>query len=239
VIRAGSEQPPLEPLFSPSRVVSAAAEEARLARDEARATLARAGEEAQRIVVESHRQAEQIRASATTQAGEQSAQRIERLLTSLESQLESDQRQRARVLAESSLRIARTILDVEFGVRPTRLADMLSKLLARVGDEPRVTVALHPDDAAMLENHGVHLAARAGYHGTLVIVPDPDLPRATLHLATSGGAYDASLTTQFSRVKEALMAEFEAERHDPSSPHSPHSPHSPPPPTNQPRERGP
>lgn len=218
VVRAGEGRPTLHPLFSPSRVMSTAAEEARLAREEAARILSQAQREAQQLLDDAAQRAQEMLATATTEAGEKSARSIERLLATLEAQAETDHRRRAQTLAETSLRIARAILDAEFSLRPERLADLLSALLARVGDEPRVTVALHPEDAEILERHGVSIGTRAGYHGTLVIVPDPDLPRASIHLATSVGAYDASLSTQFSRVREALLAEFDTARQDPSAP---------------------
>jgi flagellar assembly protein FliH len=100
---------------------------------------------------------------------------------------------------EIALLAAQHIVQAELALKPERIAEIVTGLLARVRRAERAVVRAHPDDlpalSRMCEEHGLA-------HVTLE--PDETLARGGCIVATPIGTLDASLETRLDALRSAL-----------------------------------
>jgi flagellar assembly protein FliH len=102
------------------------------------------------------------------------------------------------------LNIARRLVHRELATDSSQLSQLIDTLLREADDESTLTVHLHPDDLAMLEQHLdlKSLAERSGRNFTLKAVPH--LGRGGCRLESDIQLVDASIEKQFELIERAL-----------------------------------
>jgi type III secretion system HrpE/YscL family protein len=168
------------------------------------AAVADAAERARAIVHRAEALAEASRDDALARArvearAELAAQLLE-LAAEREKQLDALEPQ----VVELALLAARRIIGDELTVLPSRIADMVAPLLARVRRARQVTLRVHPADLEELHGCLAPLRARSELSGSLALESDPALGRGDCVVISDAGVLDARIDTQLQALARAL-----------------------------------
>lgn len=131
--------------------------------------------------------------AVVTQAAEAIREHRERFLASLEPQVVG----LVRYMAE---RVVRR----EWRQDETLVLRMASQALGAIADAQRVTVRVHPDDAAVVREHRSELLEGLAAIPTVTITPDDAIERGGCLVETESVVIDATLQTQLDKMIEAL-----------------------------------
>jgi flagellar biosynthesis/type III secretory pathway protein FliH len=113
-----------------------------------------------------------------------------------------------RQVIELAAAIARTVVGDELVARPERIAAIAAPLIARVRRARRVTLRVHPEDAAALELSLHALRERCGVHGTLHVESDSAIARGGCVVSSDAGTLDARVETRVDALARALEAKL-------------------------------
>lgn len=129
------------------------------------------------------------------------ARQLQSLLAAIEQQSHEINQRIANDVLELALEVARQMVHQALLVRPELLVAVINDALARAAQPlSAATIALHPDDAALVrEQLGDELAA-AGWR----IVDDAKLLRGGALLQTTATQIDATIGTRWQRLAAAL-----------------------------------
>ena len=91
-------------------------------------------------------------------------------------------------------------------LEPSRVVDQVSSTLSLLVKPTRLTLVIHPDDAAMVRDALPALCAKYTAATHVDLAEDPQVGRGSCVLKTaSGGEIDASNKTQLQRIVESLL----------------------------------
>jgi type III secretion protein L len=201
----------MEPAFRPLRVLGpgileaerlldSARREVDDARRDAQGILAAAAAEASAIVAEAHAAADLLRTETRKAA---LAEARSELRTTIAHAVEWTQESR-RIFAESvavtALAMMRVMVRTDAARHPDVLKGLLRDVFDAAGDDRRLRLKLHPDDADFLRNELAEIAANLPGDAGLAIVPDASLPRHAFKLETERAVYETSLASEFRRL---------------------------------------
>jgi flagellar assembly protein FliH len=215
VVRLATDE--VGPLYPPARVLGAGAQRSEVLLERARAELASAEQRARELIAEAEEAARRIRGAAEAEVADaaeaaRKAVRVagaRRLRSLVASFLDETARARAAFgvdVQRTSLRFARAVLDVEFAVRPERIADLVGRALEAARGRDRLLVHVHPDDLAMVNAAIEGLRREHGVLGSVVVHTDKRLPAHGVRVETEMGQYDASVEAQLRPLAEHLAA---------------------------------
>jgi flagellar assembly protein FliH len=109
-------------------------------------------------------------------------------------------------LVQTSLRLARKIVQRELRITPEIVADTVSDLLAEAEDSSSITVYLNPQDLEFMERRAdLDLNANAKH---LLIKTDRTLERGGCKLESEVQLLDASIETQFKNLDKFLLSQM-------------------------------
>lgn len=166
------------------------------AKAEARALLAQAREEA---TAERERgYAEGLEGARRSAAAQQVALRAEAV------RLRAEAGER---LIRLGTELARQVLHRELQLTPDALEQLARAALAEVSWCQRVTLKLHPEDAAGLAATHPRLAEALDPGAELRLESDPELTRGSCLVETESGDVDASVEVQLAALEAALLGE--------------------------------
>lgn len=158
--------------------------------------------EAERIVADARRRADEIVASVVASAAEDAKQReVAKLTTSFLALRAEDDRRAERDLdrvVELAVLLAERLVGEALRIEPLRIAELAQAALHEARGARRVRIDASPDDVAALTG----ALAAAGHVAD--VHPDSTLSRGSLVVHTDIGGVDARLEPQLSRLAEAL-----------------------------------
>lgn len=129
---------------------------------------------------------------------------LERLLDTLQGTPETILKEYRDWLIEMCLTLSRHIVRRELTMDRTQLAQLIETLLQEAAEEHTLTVKVHPDDLALLEQHLdlSNLAERTGR--TFALRADTQIERGGCRMESDIQVFDASIEKQFSFIEQAL-----------------------------------
>ena len=111
---------------------------------------------------------------------------------------------------EIGFQVARRIIDAELKSSPEPLFAMVKSAVRRLGDARRLTLRLHPDDAALLEPKEVR--QRIGLTLMQVeVVADARLGRGDCLIDSEAGSIDGRIDARLDELKRGATATLSAE----------------------------
>ncbi len=127
------------------------------------------------------------------------AERIRQVADELDRALKELDQKVADELVALAIEIARQVVRHEVTLRPASIVGVVSEALAQLPHQ-HATIRLNPDDAALVRASLGETLSHAGHR----IVEEPHLKPGDCFLEAGGCQIDASLTTRWRRVIEAL-----------------------------------
>lgn len=143
-----------------------------------------------------------------TELQQQYAEMIREAQTVLQRAIETKQQiiQEAEpFLLELSVAIAEKIVDEHVSVNQDWITQYIQKLLAGRREQGTITICVSPAQYQYMTNAREELAASAGAHRELIIVPDAGVTDVGCIIRTSFGSIDATIGTQLQEIKSALQ----------------------------------
>lgn len=129
---------------------------------------------------------------------------LERLLDTLQSAPQSILAQYREWLIEMCLTISRHIVRRELTTDSTQLVQLIEALLGEAAEDHTLTLKVHPNDLALLEQHLElnNLAERTGR--TYTLRADAQIERGGCRVESDVQVFDASIEKRFSFIEQAL-----------------------------------
>jgi type III secretion system HrpE/YscL family protein len=170
------------------------------------AAAADASERARAIVERAEAQAEATRDAALADARAQARAELAAQLLELAAEREKQLAALEPQVIQLALLAAKRIVGDELAANPSRVADLVAPLLARVRRARQVTLRVHPDDRSQLEASLAALRTRSELAGSLALETDPALGRGDCVVISDAGVLDARIDTQLHALARALGA---------------------------------
>lgn len=175
-----------------------------LAYQEANEILAHAEDEAQRIVSEARRHAQNIFESAREEGYQSGAAQWNELLMQASKARDIYLAGNETALLKLAVRIAEKLIGNELHIAPDAIAGIVSEALRSVRRAKSITVQVHPEHVAALEERLSTLRTPAGTGREIEIIPNTSLSRGDCVLETDIGVIDGRLETQLKNMERAL-----------------------------------
>jgi flagellar assembly protein FliH len=140
-------------------------------------------------------------------AGNAAAAKLVLSLQRLHGELQAEAEREA---THAALLVAAELVSSTLQVEPAKVLDLLAPHLPRMRRSQRLTLRLHPDDAAWLRDHEEALAKLCREHrmeGRLTLQPDANIARGGCVLESNLGELDARVETRLSLLAAALGLE--------------------------------
>jgi len=148
------------------------------------------------------------REEALAAAGEQ----LERLTTGWTDALNSWTEHRGRMLLEAredvlalAIAITERLVHRSIEVDPSIVVDQVAEALSMVSSPSAVTLAVHPEDAAFVEEALPELSSALSSGSDIELVTRDSVDRGGCVVSTRGGAVDARISRQIERIVETLL----------------------------------
>jgi type III secretion system HrpE/YscL family protein len=170
------------------------------------AALADANERARRIIAQAQADADASRAQALDDARAHARAELAAEHLALAQAHAGEQAVLQHQTIELATAIARTLVGEELVSRPERIAAIAAPLLSRVRRARRVSMRVHPEDAATLELALAGLRERCGVHGALHVESDTAIARGGCVVSSDTGTLDARVETRIDALARALEA---------------------------------
>ncbi len=113
---------------------------------------------------------------------------------------------------------AAKLLRAEVAARPERVGDVLRGAIRRAADRSRLVARVSPADLAICRALAPAILEEMGGIAALEIVDDPRIGAGSCVLETPAGDVDATFSSQFGRVMDALFAPPDHSLVDPAAP---------------------
>lgn len=167
----------------------------------ARAIVARAEQEAAKIIETAERASAGIRLRAESEGRADGAAAIAAKALALAAQeAQADERALDRAVDLARL-LAERLLGEALAVDPTRVVALAREALREARGARKLTLRAHPDDAPLLERS---LAELGLDQATAAVVPDASRARGNLRIQTEIGVLDAELAPELDRLSAKL-----------------------------------
>lgn len=160
--------------------------------------------EAERILSEAGREAERLRAQATTEGRERGLAAVSELMVAARASAARAQRNVEGDLRTLAVRIAERILGRELSLNPDAVNDIVGSALRQAGAPRDIVLRVHPDDLKALERGRPRLLERAQRAQTLQFRADPSVGRGGCIVESELGTVDARLNVQLEAIERAL-----------------------------------
>ncbi|MFH1810645.1 MAG: FliH/SctL family protein [Pseudomonadota bacterium] len=135
---------------------------------------------------------------------------IERLHV-LEQILQAETRESVMDLA---VRLARRLLEREITTQPSTLLDLTRTVVREARGSSALTIHLHPEDLALLEEFEQELALASEGATHITLQPDPALQRGDCLIAAGGGQLDGRLAARLEALRRGLASSVSTPRGD-------------------------
>jgi flagellar biosynthesis/type III secretory pathway protein FliH len=163
--------------------------------------------EAAAIRARAHHDAEAVRVRAHAEGYEAGrAEAAKQLFDLTQMQAELAKRTETQAL-QAVLLVAAELLGSTLQAEPQKILDVLAPQLARVRHAQRLSLRLHPDDAAWLDEHRAALQARCAalqLDAQLELLADPSVTRGGCMVEANVGELDARVETRLTLLAKAL-----------------------------------
>lgn len=113
-------------------------------------------------------------------------------------------REAERELVELAFQAARAVVAAEVDARPDAVAENVRKAIAKISGEGRITLRVHPADAAAVFRSREALAPFLEGRGELRVEPDESIDRGGCLASTDYAEADATIAGQFAVLREQL-----------------------------------
>jgi type III secretion protein L len=160
--------------------------------------------EAARILAEAEKEAERLRAQATSEGRERGLAAVTELLVAARARAARAQRDVESDLRLLAVRIAERIVERELSTSPDTVVDIAAAALRQAGTPRDVLLRIHPDDLKALERGRPRLLERCARAQVVQFRPDPALGRGGCIVETELGTVDARLPVQLDAIERAL-----------------------------------
>lgn len=186
------------------------------AREQARELLAAARREQDEIRQQAHKEGYEAGRAAGLQDGlaqaaaqcqeqlAQAASRAAAMVAAAEQERQELLRLAQRQIIQLALAIASKVLQRELAENPQAVLPIAQAALAPVVDQAVVTVRVHPEDLAALEEGRAELAKAMKHPDSLRLATDATLNRGDCVVVTAAGSVDARVDTQFNAIRQVL-----------------------------------
>jgi flagellar assembly protein FliH len=135
------------------------------------------------------------------------------VLTSAQAERHRLAEEHAPALAELAMQIARRVIGAQLDQDPALVRRIVEARIAELEPTTSLTVRVHPDEAASIEEDLPTLERMVKGPGSVAIVPDDTVDRGGCVLVTPVGEVDARVETRLG----VLDAAFAAQRRQPTS----------------------
>ena len=176
------------------------------AREKAAAVVEEARAEARRIVeaagTEAAERAEDYRREGVAAGRAEGRAAFDQLLANLPGQRSDLEEAFATEAGNAAFRLAQVILDVEFALRPERVAEHVRQVIAEAGVQERIVVRLNPADVQLVES-----SAATEHHPVeeIQLAADPGVARGDCRVETATGNYDGTVAAQLDELRQRLQ----------------------------------
>lgn len=200
---APASAPDTTPRLGSARVLPA---DVYAAQTRAQAIVAAAEEQARQRLAAAQAECERIREAAELEGRREGAAQATLLIARARADRDDMLRRDERELLELSLVIAAKVLGRELEVSGA-IVDLVAQALTAARRAKQVRVRLHPDDEPTVRAREPELVVRLDPAVGFALVADADVSRGSCVVETEGGRIDASLDTQLSALRRALLGE--------------------------------
>jgi flagellar assembly protein FliH len=174
-------------------------------RGQAERLLEEARHEAQRLREEAHRQGwEEGWAQGHGEGLRQAAQEAAELIRQAHQEVQELYRRAAQDLGLLACEMASRLLGVAVSLDPELVAREVEALLEETRPLGVWEVDVHPSDLALARQARDRWLARLGGEADIAVVPDPDLPPASVRVRTQGGDVEAVWPERLADMEQAL-----------------------------------
>ena len=129
---------------------------------------------------------------------------IEHMVTAMAEEIAQLPERLAPEVTGMALEVAARIVRAELSVRPERVAEVVRGAIRRASDRERMVVHVNPADLDVVRDASASFTAQIGGITRLDVVDDPRIPSGGCVVETGSGDIDARLSSQFTRLAEAL-----------------------------------
>jgi len=125
----------------------------------------------------------------------------------LRAQEEEFRVQARTAVVELALAVAARICRAATAQDPTAILDAVTRALAALPEPGEVTVRIHPDHLAILQDHRLGLIGALGESAALRFVADPGVEPGGCLVEAAGGLVDATVSGQLDEARRRLLRE--------------------------------
>lgn len=175
-----------------------------LACEQANEIVARAGDEAEWIINDARRKAQDIFDCAREEGYQSGAAQWYEMLTQASKAREAYLAGNETALLKLAVRIAEKLIGEELHIAPDTIAGIVSEALRSVRRAKSVTVQVHPEHVTALEERLFTLHTPAGAGREVEIIPNASLSGGDCVIETEIGVIDGRLETQLKNMERAL-----------------------------------
>lgn len=207
----------IEPLYPSSKLLKSALFQADELQAEAAQRVEQARRQAEHILGEARRAAEQIveaarreealiRQTAAREGALKASEDWTALIHGFNEAVEEYTRRLPEWVRDTSYRLARHILEVEFTVRPDRVLEFVDRALAKARRQKAITIHLHPDDYAIVEPLRLKLQEKHGLEEAPRVIESDEVPRHSVRVETgvSRAAYEIGIDELFEELRRQV-----------------------------------
>jgi len=127
--------------------------------------------------------------------------------TLLQAQEEEFRAQAQTVVVELALAVAARICRAATAQDPTAILETVTGALAALPEPGEITVRIHPDHLAILQDHRLGLIGTLGESAALRFVADPGVEPGGCLVEAAGGLVDATVSGQLDEARRRLLRE--------------------------------
>lgn len=141
-------------------------------------------------------------------AREEARQRLEALAALVDELARAREELAARYeedIVELALAVAARIVRKESSLGADTVRELLRETLPRMGGAVKITITVHPDDMAAIEQDARQLASLAEGRAGVTWVTDEAVTRGGCVVETERGGVDASVETRVERIVESML----------------------------------
>lgn len=139
---------------------------------------------------------------------EPSAQALVEAATAVTAEQDARASALEREAVELALRIAAKVVAGALEARPEIVVDVVAGALRTFVDRERVTVAVHPDDAALVRESIDAVASAMGGIAHVDVQADRRVTRGGAVVRTDAGEVDGTVEAKLERAREAILREL-------------------------------
>ena len=207
IVRSSAATGRVAPLYASTRLLRGAVVDAEQSVIKAHEARDKALAEAAAIRQKAIDEANAVRQDAFEHGARDAAAEFGQMLQRFEEEFDKLKARFAVDVQKVAFKFAKAILDVEFSVKPDRVADLVAMVLKPARLYNNITVHLHPADVDRVRKFHDQLVKRMEFAHEIVFAADEKLQLHGVRVETEMGSYEGSIDTQIRRLQNHLFPE--------------------------------